>query len=165
MATLEIYCQVRMFLCRSSLGSMVLLKALTQPLNNHLVQVLRSHKSFFTSCKFRSVCFLSQSRHYLGIFLKINLFIYLFMALFGLCCHAQAFSSFGKRGLLFIAVRGLLIAVASLVVECRLQARGLQQLWHMGSVVVVHGLNCSVACRIFPDQGSNPCPLHWQADS
>ena len=35
----------------------------------------------------------------------------------------------------------------------------------MGSVVVAHGLSCSAACRIFPDQGSNPCPLHWQADS
>ena len=34
-----------------------------------------------------------------------------------------------------------------------------------GSVVVEHGLSCSAACGIFPDQGSNPCPLHWQADS
>ena len=34
-----------------------------------------------------------------------------------------------------------------------------------GSVVVVHGPSCSAACGIFPDQGSNPCPLHWQADS
>ena len=34
-----------------------------------------------------------------------------------------------------------------------------------GSVVVAHWLSCSVACGIFPDQGSNPCPLHWQADS
>ena len=34
-----------------------------------------------------------------------------------------------------------------------------------GSVVVAHGLSCSVACGIFPDQGSNPRPLHWQADS
>ena len=34
-----------------------------------------------------------------------------------------------------------------------------------GSVVVAHGPCCSVACGIFPDQGSNPCPLHWQADS
>ena len=34
-----------------------------------------------------------------------------------------------------------------------------------GSVVVAHGPRCSVACGIFPDQGSNPCPLHWQADS
>ena len=33
------------------------------------------------------------------------------------------------------------------------------------SVVVAHGPSCSVACGIFPDQGSNPCPLHWQADS
>ena len=34
-----------------------------------------------------------------------------------------------------------------------------------GSVVVAHGPSCSVACGIFPDQGLNPCPLHWQADS
>ena len=34
-----------------------------------------------------------------------------------------------------------------------------------GSVVVAHGPSCSVACGIFPDQGSYPCPLHWQADS
>ena len=34
-----------------------------------------------------------------------------------------------------------------------------------GSVVVAHGLRCSAACGIFPDQGSNPCPLRWQADS
>ena len=34
----------------------------------------------------------------------------------------------------------------------------------MDSVVVVHGLSCSIACGIFPDLGSNLCPLHWQAD-
>ena len=34
-----------------------------------------------------------------------------------------------------------------------------------GSVVVDHGLSCSLACGIFPDQGSNPCLLHWQKDS
>ena len=34
-----------------------------------------------------------------------------------------------------------------------------------GSVVVTHGPSCSAACEILPDQGSNPCPLHWQADS
>ena len=32
-----------------------------------------------------------------------------------------------------------------------------------GSVIVAHGPSCSTACGIFPDQGSNPCPL--QADS
>ena len=34
-----------------------------------------------------------------------------------------------------------------------------------GSVIVAHGPSCSAACGIFPDQDSNPCPLHWQADS
>ena len=34
-----------------------------------------------------------------------------------------------------------------------------------GSVVVAHGPSCPAACGIFPDQGSNPCPLHCQADS
>ena len=58
------------------------------------------------------------------------------------------------------------------------RACGLQQLWCVGSVVaarglqgarasvaVAHRLSCSVACGIFLDQGSNPCPLHWQVDS
>ena len=30
---------------------------------------------------------------------------------------------------------------------------------------MAHGLSCSGACGIFPDQGSNPCPLHSQVDS
>ena len=30
---------------------------------------------------------------------------------------------------------------------------------------MAHRVRCSVACGIFPDWGSNPCPLHWQADS
>ena len=42
---------------------------------------------------------------------------------------------------------------------CRAQALGVR------AVVVAPGLSCSAACGIFPDQGSNPCPLHWQADS
>ena len=28
-----------------------------------------------------------------------------------------------------------------------------------------HRLSCPAACGIFPDHGSNPRPLHWQADS
>ena len=39
------------------------------------------------------------------------------MAALGLRCCARAFSSCGKQGLLLVAVRGLLIAVASLVAE------------------------------------------------
>ena len=35
----------------------------------------------------------------------------------------------------------------------------------MGLVVVAHGLSCSEACGIFPDQGLNPYPLHCKTDS
>ena len=51
----------------------------------------------------------------------------------------------------------LLTALASLIAEHGLQT--------VGSVVVIHRLSCPLACGIFLDQGLNPCPLHWQADS
>ena len=47
------------------------------------------------------------------------------MAVLGLLCCVQAFSSCGERGLLFVVVHKLLIAVASLVAEHRLWAHGL----------------------------------------
>lgn len=31
-------------------------------------------------------------------------------------------------------------------------------------LLAVHRLTCPVACGIFSHQGSNTCPLHWQAD-
>ena len=34
-----------------------------------------------------------------------------------------------------------------------------------GSAIVAHGPSRSAACGIFPDQGPNPHPPHWQADS
>ena len=77
----------------------------------------------------------------------------------------QDFSSCGEWGPLFVAVHGPLTVVASLVAAHRLQAREPQQSWHVGPAVVAHGLSCSEACGILPDQGSNPCPLHRQADS
>ena len=39
------------------------------------------------------------------------------MAALGLHCCARAFSGCGDQGLLFVVVRGLLIVVASLVLE------------------------------------------------
>ena len=54
-------------------------------------------------------------------YLFIYLFIYLFLAVLGLRFCARAFSSCGKRGPLFIAVRGPLTVAASLVAEHRLQ--------------------------------------------
>ena len=88
------------------------------------------------------------------------LFIYLFIY-FWLCW-------------VFVSVRGLSPVVASgghsssrctgLSVSRPLPLRSTGSR-HAGSVVVAHGPSCSTACGIFPDQGLNLCPLHWQADS
>ena len=43
---------------------------------------------------------------------------------------------------------------ASVAAVLRLQSTGL--------IVVVNGLRCSMACGVFPGQGSNPCLLYWQ---
>ena len=50
-------------------------------------------------------------------FTYIYIFLNLFFSALVLCCCARAFSSCGERGLLFVAVHGLLTAVASLVAE------------------------------------------------
>ena len=49
-----------------------------------------------------------------------NLPFFFFLAALGLCCCAQAFPSCREQGLLFVAVYGPLITVASLVAEHRL---------------------------------------------
>ena len=46
-----------------------------------------------------------------------SFFLSLFLSALGLHCCTQAFSSCSEQGLLFVAARGLLIAVASLVAE------------------------------------------------
>ena len=54
-------------------------------------------------------------------FLILFIYLFMFLATLGLRCCARAFPTCRERGLLFVAVRGLLIAVASFVVEHRLQ--------------------------------------------
>ena len=60
-------------------------------------------------------------------------------------------------GYSLVVAHRLLIAVASLVAEHGLESPA--------SVAVVPVLSCSEVCGIFLDHGSNPRPLHWQADS
>ena len=74
------------------------------------------------------------------------------MAVLGLRFCARAFSSCGKQGPLFIAVRGPLTIVASLVVEHRLQTRRLSSCGSWAQLL--HGM------WDLPRLGSNPCPLH-----
>ena len=66
-------------------------------------------------------CYLTS----LFFFKSFLIIIYLFLAVLGLRFCARAFSSCGKRGPLFITMRGPLTIVASLVVEHRLQTRRL----------------------------------------
>ena len=70
---------------------------------------------------------------------------FFFLAALGLRCCTWVFSSCGEQGLLFTAVRGLLIAVASLC--CGARAVGAR-----ASVVVAHGLSScgarALECRL-----------------
>ena len=68
-------------------------------------------------------CILPSS--FLFFFFFKDLFIDWLIAMLGLRFSARAFSSCGKRGPLFIAVRGPLTIAASLVAEHRLQMRRL----------------------------------------
>ena len=60
----------------------------------------------------------------------------------------------------------------SLVVTCRLLTAAASAVAERGlygpraiSSCGTRGLSCSEVCGIFPNPGSNPCLLHWQADS
>ena len=94
----------------------------------------------------------------LGFF--FNKFIYLFLAALGSrccmrashcgglsCCRAWVLGTWAS-----VAVAHGLSSCGSWAPERRLSS-------------CAHGSSCSTACGILLDQGSNPCPLHWQADS
>ena len=53
---------------------------------------------------------------------------------------------------------------ASVVAACGFNSCA-PRLQNTGYIVVMHGLSCPVALGIIPDQGLNPCLLHWQVDS
>ena len=63
-----------------------------------------------------------------------------------------------SRSYSLVVLLRLLIAMASLVAKHRL-------LGAQASAIVAHRPSWSMAWRLFPDQGSNPCPLCRQEDS
>ena len=92
------------------------------------------------------------------------------MAVLGLRFHVRAFSSCSKWGPLFIAVRGPLTIVASLVVEHRLQTRRLSNCGSRGPVAPRHVGSSQTRARTrvpcIGRQTLNHCatreaPLHW----
>ena len=62
-------------------------------------------------------------------------------------------------------VCGPLVAVVSPPAEHRLQGSWASVAAARGLRVEAHGLSCSTARGIPPDQGLNSCPVHWQVDS
>ena len=87
--------------------------------------------------------------------------IYLFLAVLGLCCCARLSLITATGGYALVAMLRLLCVVVSLVAE-----RGPERA--PTSVAVLHGVSCTVACEIFPDQGLNSCACfgrwilnHW----
>ena len=94
---------------------------------------------------FENSCFISSL---LSVWVFFQ-YLFIVMAVLGLCCCCSY----------SLAVMcGLLIAVNLLVGEPRLQGT-----WAL--VAVVHGLSCTGACGISPDEELNPWPLHGQVDS
>ena len=124
-------------------------------------QVLPSN---FINCCFR----------YSSVHLIFN-FIYLFLTVLGLVFVAvRIFHQLQQAGAtLQLWCMGFSLPIAMAFSCCRAQPLGTQgsavpapELQNTGSVVVPYRLSCSIpACGIFPDQGSDLCLLHWQADS
>ena len=104
----------------------------------------------------------------------IHIYIYIYIYITSLSVHLFLFIYFLWLCWVFVSVQGLSLVVASgghssswcaglsLSRPLLLRSTGSRR---AGSVIVAHGPSCSAACGIPPDQGSNPCPLHWQADS
>ena len=113
-----------------------------------------------TDVQYSRVHFFSCYRALFFFFLTI--FDYLFIYFYFWLCWV------------FVSVRGLSPVVASgghsssrcagppLSRPLLLRSTGSRR---AGSAIVAHGPSCSAACGILPDQGPNPRPLHWQADS
>ena len=88
-------------------------------------------------------------------------FLNLFLAILGLCFCDRFFLVVASGSYSLVVVRGLLIAVASLVVEHGPWGTWTSVVWHVGSevmipglwstgsIVVAPGLSCSEACGIF----------------
>ena len=106
--------------------------------------------------------FMSSARFFILYFFFFNFYLFIYLFIYFWLCWV------------FVSVRGLPPVVASgghsssrcaglsLLQPLFVRSTGSRR---AGSVVVAHGPSCSAASGIFPDQGSNPCLLHRQAES
>ena len=95
------------------------------------------------------------------IYMCVYMYIFIYfiiLTILGFHCCMWFFSGCAEKGLLSNC--GPLASHWDDFSCCEAQSLGTR-----ASIVVVHGLSCSMSCEIFPEQGSNLCPLHWQTDS
>ena len=139
----------------------------TQALHDKVIDFLRYFNVFIHDLSWNEACLKKQGLQTLLTIkypfkkLKYMPYSFFFIIYFWLCW-------------VFVSVWGLSLVAASgghsssrcaglsLLRPLLLRSTGSRR---AGSVVVAHGPSCIAACGIFPDQGSNPCPLRWQADS
>ena len=87
----------------------------------------------------------------------LNEFYFFLMVFISGCTGFSLLWAFFSSG----GARASLVAEHGLKVRVRVSFSS----YSMSSVAVVSRLSCSRECGIFPDQGWNPRPLHWQLDS
>ena len=118
---------------------------------------------------------MSLQQHEILLFLLIlqdslcNCFFFFFLRLCWVIVALRKLFLVAASGGYSSVVRGLLFAVASLLVEYGLwgmwaSVAVVPRLQSRGSVLVEHQLNCPMACVIFLDLGSNTCSLYWQVE-
>ena len=118
-------------------------------------------------------CSVLQTSIRSNLFIMMGKSIFLLIFLFFIFLNLFLFIYFWLYWV-FVSVRGLSVVAASgghsssrcaglsLSQTLLLRSTGSRR---AGSVIVAHRPSCSAARGILPDQGSNPCPLHQQADS
>ena len=114
---------------------------------------------------FTSVCKCISAFFFIYLFLMLFLSAYILFCMY-VCMYVWLCWVFvSVRGLSPVAASGGLsssrCAGLSLSRPLSLRSTGSRR---AGSATVAHGPSRSAARGILPDQGSNPRPLHWQAD-
>ena len=108
---------------------------------------------------------------YVYKYIYTHMHIYIILFIYG-CARSLLLHGFSQvlcqaavnGGYSLVAVVGFSLWWLLLLWSTGSRAHRLQQLQHVGSIVVAHGLSCSATCGIFPNQGLNLCLLHCQAD-
>ena len=128
--------------------------SVTPPPSGFLPTALNTPKSPLRALLYPSIFYFI---YFIYLFFTLGLFIYLFLAVLGLrfCARVSLVAASGGHS-------SSRCAGLSLSRPLLLRSTGSRR---AGLVIVAHGPSCFEACGILPDQGSNLCPLHWQADS